>query len=104
MSIVVEQLSKRYWFERATPRTFQQMLGQVAGALQQREPFWALQDVSFQITPGESVAMIGHNGAGKSTLLRMICGLGRPSAGRARVRGRVAALLDPTAAMHPYLS
>jgi lipopolysaccharide transport system ATP-binding protein len=102
--IVVEGLSKRYWLQGEAPRTLQQALGQLVGAAQRRTPFWALRDVSFEVRPGESVALVGSNGAGKSTLLRMLCGLGRPTAGRARIAGRVAALLDLGAGFHPTLS
>lgn len=102
--IVVEQLSKRYWLQGEVPRTFQQALGQVAGAARRGTPFWALQEVSFTVRAGEAVGLIGANGAGKSTLLRLLCGLGRPTSGRARISGRVAALLDLGAGFHPNLS
>jgi lipopolysaccharide transport system ATP-binding protein len=102
--ISVQSLGKRYWLRGGRPGTLQQSLGQIAGLLQTRTPFWALQDVSFQVKQGESVGLIGPNGAGKSTLLRLICGLGRPTAGRASVRGRVAALLELGAGFHPHLS
>jgi len=102
--IIVEGLSKRYWLEGEAPRTLQQALSQLVGAARRRKPFWALRDVSFAVEAGESVALIGSNGAGKSTLLRMLCGLGRPTTGRARVEGRVAALLDLGVGFHPMLS
>lgn len=104
MSITVEGLSKRYWLQGEAPRTLQQALGQLIGAAQRRTPFWALRDVSFTVRPGESVALVGSNGAGKSTLLRMLCGLGRPTAGRTRVEGRVTALLDLGVGFHPMLT
>jgi ABC-type polysaccharide/polyol phosphate transport system ATPase subunit len=56
--------------------------------------FWALQDVSLGIEPGESFGIIGHNGAGKSTLLRLIARVFRPTTGRVIVRGTVAPLLE----------
>ena len=104
MSIRVEGLSKRYWLHGHGPGTFQQALGQTFGALSRGRPFWALRDVSFRVEAAEAVAIIGANGAGKSTLLRMICGLGRPTEGVARVDGRVAALLELGAGFHPQLS
>ena len=57
----------------------------------------ALDDVSFQIYQGESVAIVGRNGAGKSTLLKMITGVAFPSDGDIYVNGRVSALLELTA-------
>lgn len=57
----------------------------------------ALDNVSFTINRGESVAVIGRNGAGKSTLLKMITGVSYPSEGEIKVSGRVAALLELTA-------
>ncbi len=104
MSIIVQNLSKRYWLQEAAPRTFQQALRQMVGVMRQREPFWALQNVAFEIASSESVAIIGRNGAGKSTLLRLICGLGRPTSGHVRVYGRVAALLDLGVGFHPQLT
>lgn len=57
----------------------------------------ALDNVSFTINRGESVAVIGRNGAGKSTLLKMITGVSYPTEGEIKVAGRVAALLELTA-------
>lgn len=63
-----------------------------------------LEDVSFRVSPGESLAIIGENGAGKSTLLKLVTGVLTPSAGTVRTRGRVAALLELGAGFHPELS
>lgn len=104
MSIVVEGVSKRYWLQGAAPRTFQQAVGQVFGALRRGTAFWALRDVSFGVGAGESVGIIGKNGAGKSTLLRLICGLGRPTRGHTSVEGRVAALLELGVGFHHHLT
>ena len=57
-------------------------------------PHWVLQDVNFEIAPGEAVGIVGVNGAGKSTLLKMITGTTQPTCGQIQLQGRVAALLE----------
>lgn len=54
----------------------------------------ALNDVSFDVTPGECVALIGHNGAGKSVLLRLLSRVTRPISGEAYLYGSVGSVLD----------
>jgi len=56
----------------------------------------AVDDVSFSIKRGESVALFGKNGAGKSTVLKMITGVTFPTSGDIKVEGRVSALLELT--------
>lgn len=59
-----------------------------------RNEFWGLQNVSFELKKGESLAIIGENGAGKSTLLKLIYGLIRPDTGRIRIRGKIGAMIE----------
>jgi ABC-type polysaccharide/polyol phosphate transport system ATPase subunit len=63
--------------------------------------FFALNQVSFSVSNGERLGIIGRNGAGKSTLLRTIARIYEPTVGSIEVRGRVAALLDIGAGFHP---
>ncbi|CAB1275116.1 ABC transporter ATP-binding protein [Candidatus Nitrosacidococcus tergens] len=65
------------------------------------QEFWALQDISFEIYSGESVAIVGQNGAGKSTLLQLIAGTLTPSSGKITIRGRIAALLQLGSGFNP---
>jgi len=65
---------------------------------------WAVDDVSFEIREGESVAIFGVNGAGKSTVLKMITGVCFPTEGWIDVNGRVSALLELTAGFDPMLT
>jgi lipopolysaccharide transport system ATP-binding protein len=66
--------------------------------------FWALDDLSFDVRPGEALAVIGRNGSGKSTLLKLLYGLIKPDAGEIRIRGRMAALIELGAGFDPLLS
>jgi lipopolysaccharide transport system ATP-binding protein len=59
-----------------------------------RDEFLAVDDVSFTLRRGQSLALIGPNGSGKSTLLKMINGLLKPDKGDIRIRGKVSALIE----------
>ncbi len=56
--------------------------------------FWALHDVSFQIKRGDIVGIMGRNGSGKSTLLKLLSRITSPTTGTAKIKGRVASLLE----------
>ncbi len=66
--------------------------------------FDALDDLTFTIGQGESVAFVGRNGAGKSTLLKVLSRITPPSRGWVEVRGRVGALLEVGTGFHNELT
>lgn len=80
------------------------MLDLVRGRRAPREELWALRDVSFEMRPGETFAIVGPNGCGKSTLLQTIAGILVPDEGRATVHGRVTSLLELGAGFSPDLT
>ena len=63
-------------------------------ARRRAEDFWALREVSFSVSRGEVVGLIGANGAGKSTLLKLVAGVLKPSEGRLCVRGSVCPMIE----------
>jgi len=65
---------------------------------------WALKDVSFEVTTGDAVGIIGRNGAGKTTLLKVLCRITEPTEGHARLDGRVGSLLEVGTGFHPELT
>src|SRR5579884_4408394 len=75
-----------------------------AAARQTCNDFWALNDVSFEVKPGEVVGVIGRNGSGKSTLLKILSQVTAPTSGRVELHGRVASLLEVGTGFHQELS
>ena len=65
---------------------------------------WALKDIDFAIEPGESVGLMGSNGSGKSTLLKVLTRVMAPHSGHVDIIGRVGALIEVRAGIHPELS
>ncbi len=86
------------------PTPFDSIARQLAPNWWTRDTFNALQDVSFDVHRGSSVALVGHNGAGKTTLLKAIAGITSPTYGRATTNGRVAALIDMLVGFNPDLT
>jgi len=100
--VKVEHLGKCFrLFEPPSHRAAAWLSG---GRLGRPREVWALRDVSFAVTKGECLGIIGVNGSGKSTLLRLLTGVLEESAGRVHVKGRLLALLELGTGFNPELT
>ena len=95
--IKFEHVTKRY---KLYKNDKQRLLGIFFKKIKYKEKK-AVDDVSFDIKRGESVAIFGKNGAGKSTILKMITGVAFQTSGNIEVNGRVSALLELTSGFDP---
>ena len=109
-AIEVKNLSKRYHLRGKN------MVFSVRDLLLKSVPFakkpeiedelvlWALRDIDFSVSEGESLALIGNNGAGKSTLLKILSRIVRPTSGEAILHGRTGSLLEVGTGFHRELT
>jgi len=101
----IQNISKKFKIQKR--ESYLSLRDKIAGFLgtsQTNEDFWAIQDISFNVNPGDSLGIIGRNGAGKSTLLKILSKITPPSAGKIICRGRVASLLEVGTGFHPELT
>lgn len=101
-AISIENVSKKFRIYHEKNQYLKAAL--IRGRRANYEDFWAVKDVSFAIPEGSTFGIIGSNGSGKSTLLKCLAGILTPDAGRLRINGRIAALLELGAGFHPELS
>jgi ABC-2 type transport system ATP-binding protein len=101
-AITVDSVTKVFKLAKDKPKSAKERVIR-AGRIRWEE-FRALDDVSFEVASGETLALLGHNGSGKSTLLKCVAGTLRPTSGSITTRGRLAALLELGAGFHPDLT
>jgi lipopolysaccharide transport system ATP-binding protein len=70
----------------------------------QQEEFWALRNVTFNVSAGDRLGIVGRNGAGKSTLLKILSRVTSPSEGELIIRGKITSLLEIGTGFHPDLT
>ena len=101
--IEVSGVSKKFTVYRQHKTLFRLSQSWIKGVPITRE-LWALKDVSFSISPGEKVGLVGRNGAGKTTLLRILAGIYRPGSGSVRTPEDIQALFNYGLGFNPHLS
>ena len=112
----VENLSKEYSLGQASsvPTRLREFLWRkfarppraatISSTVRSEQAFWALRDLTFAVSEGDVVAIIGRNGAGKSTLLKIISRITDPTEGSVTLRARMASLLEVGTGFHPELT
>lgn len=116
-AITVRGLAKQYQLglqSKSAPSFREMVLGalkkplknlkRLRGQGDELKNFWALNNISFDVEPGEVVGVIGRNGAGKSTLLKILSRITSPTKGEINYAGRMASLLEVGTGFHPELS
>ncbi len=105
-SIKVEHVWKKFRSDKTVPMFYEQMTRLTKRITDKNQPGyrWVLKDVNFEVSPGESMALIGINGSGKTTLLKILTQVTYQSAGTCTVKGRIGALLSVTSGLHPDLN
>jgi lipopolysaccharide transport system ATP-binding protein len=102
VALSVESVSKTFKIHQERASSLKQFIA--TGGRNRFEEFHALRDVSFDVSVGEAVGIIGHNGSGKSTLLKCMAKILTPNGGKVVINKRMAALLELGAGFHPELS
>ncbi|WP_095152894.1 ABC transporter ATP-binding protein [Pseudomonas sp. Irchel s3b5] len=75
--------------------------GQLGANDQGRVIVRALENLTFTMTDGDRVGLLGHNGAGKSSLLRLLSGVYAPSSGTTKICGEIGSLIDISLGIDP---
>jgi lipopolysaccharide transport system ATP-binding protein len=92
IAITVTNISKKFRIFKSPRDRLKEALSLTGKSF--HSPFWALRNVSFSVSAGHTMGILGINGSGKSTLLKIICGYMPPTSGNVFTSGRVASILE----------
>lgn len=92
--ISVDNVSMHFRMDKNRTTSLKEWVVSFLKGKQQYETFHALNNVTFDVKPGEIFGIVGRNGAGKSTLLKVVSGIYKPTSGKAVTRGRIAPMLE----------
>ena len=100
----LDNVSKRYRIRSEDATHHAGLINKLRSRLRRGKDFWALRDVSLEVSHGETLGIIGQNGSGKSTILKLLSRITAPTEGEILTRGRVAALLEVASGFNPELT
>ncbi len=103
-AVEVKNLGKKFRLRHLKGQTLKATVIERVLSREARKDFWALRDISFSVSPGEVLGIIGSNGSGKTTLLSLLACTMVPTVGSLSVKGRVSSLLELGAGFHPDLT
>lgn len=92
--IRVDDVSMKFNLGKDKVTTLKEYLIKFAKKNIQKEEFWALKNISFEVQSGEVLGLVGTNGAGKSTLLKVIAGVLKPTKGSVELHGSIAPMIE----------
>lgn len=92
--VSVSDLTVRFNLEQGKTDTLKEFAIKLLKRQLVFDEFYALKNISFDVMPGESIALVGQNGCGKSTLLKTIAGIYYPYNGSVEVNGTLAPLIE----------
>ena len=108
--VIVENIIKKYSKNTTSHISygindfFRELFGKKQELSLRDDEFYAVKDINFSLSKGDSLALIGRNGCGKTTLLKMIAGLIKPTDGRIMIDGKIQALIALGAGFDKRLS
>lgn len=102
--IELRDVVQRFRRIRERPDTLREVFVKAARYREKFQMFEAVKNVSFTVSKGEMVGLIGRNGSGKSTILKIVAGVYTPYQGQVTVRGSIAPLIELGAGFHHELT